>query len=365
MNLNPSRWFSRILLSGAMLLATMASPAAAQSLSIPIPIPGIGNLPVNIPIPIPGLNNGYNGGYYNGGGGGYYGPGGGGGYYPGGGYSQPGITIPIPGLSYPGGGGYRNPGYSQGGGYYEPGYQDEGYYQPGYSDGGGYRRQRGGRGGNWRQRGPGMANRGNTRYPGSGHDDHEDHQSGPVGPGAPADYGLIREHGQFIRVADEHLPVRVYSNDPKFDDVLSQAIAEWNSAGAGQLFGQVSSADEADYTIDWSGRGLPREAAGVCVMEPGRDGVRVSGLTIDTRRRQTPRGNLTEIVMQEMGHSLGLNHSENPADIMYDTVHEEIKRDVSDAHITERDAQMVTWLYKQTAFVPIMSQGTERAAMRR
>ena len=37
----------------------------------------------------------------------------------------------------------------------------------------------------------------------------------------------------------------------------------------------------------------------------------------------------------------------------------------SDAHITERDAQMVTWLYKQTAFVPIMSQGTERAAMRR
>lgn len=363
MNLNPRRWFSRILLSGGLLLATMASPAAAQSLTIPIPIPGVGNLPVNIPIPIPGLNNGYNGGYYNPGynNGGYYNPGyNNGGYYnPGGGYypgGQPGLTIPIP---IPGGN--RQPGYSYQPGY-DPGYYDPGY-APGYSNGGypndGYQRQRG-----WRGRG--QANRDNTRYPGyDQQDEHEGHQVGPVGPGAPENYALIKERGQFIRVADQDLPVRVYSNDPNYDDVLRQAIGEWNSAGAGQLFGQVNSPEEADYTIDWSGRGLPREAAGVCVMQPGRDGVQVSGLTIDTRRRNIPRGNLTEVVLQEMGHSLGLNHSEEPEDIMYDTMHERPLRNVQDARLTERDRKMVSWLYQQRSYLPIMGRNGTRTAMTR
>lgn len=367
MNLNPRRWFSRILLSGAVLLTTMASPAAAQSLQIPIPIPGLGNLPVNIPIPIPGLSNGYNNsGYYDPGyNGGYYNPGYNGGYYNPGYSNGPALNLPIPGVGNVGipipmpgqGGGYGPgyaPGYGPGGyddpGYYQPGY-DGGYYEPGYRDPG-YR-------GNGRQRN-GRSRGGYSR----GHD-HDDHQRGPVGPGAPSDYGVIREGGQFVRVADEDLPVRVYSNDQRFDDVMRHAIAEWNSAGAGQLFAQVSTPEQADYTVDWSGRGLPREAAGVCVMEPGRDGLRVTGLTIDTRRRNVPRGNLTEVLLQEMGHSLGLNHSDNPEDIMYDTMHEQALRNVTDARITQRDKQMITWLYSQTDFVPILSQASSRAAYRR
>lgn len=168
-------------------------------------------------------------------------------------------------------------------------------------------------------------------------------------------FDLIRQQGKLVRVPQAQLPVRLYSNDPGYAALVRHAVGQWNGAGAGELFRVVSSAGEADFTIDWTGRGLPSDCAGRCALRPVSGGVQVSGLAMDPRNPQG-RGNMAQVLIHELGHALGLGHSENTQDAMFEFTHPERTR-VEQARLTARDRQAVSWLYRQkSGFLPIGSR---------
>ncbi len=166
-------------------------------------------------------------------------------------------------------------------------------------------------------------------------------------------FELIRERGMFVRVPQGKLPFKIYSNDPRYKAVVGHAVAEWNGAGAGELFRQVDSAAQADFTIDWTGKGLPSDCAGMCEMHPTPEGgMRVSGLAMDPRNPQGI-GNMAQVLIHELGHALGLGHSEDTADAMFEFTHPE-RTQVSQARLSQRDRRALIWLYQQrTGFAPI------------
>lgn len=168
-------------------------------------------------------------------------------------------------------------------------------------------------------------------------------------------FELIRQQGHLVRVPPSRLPVRVYSNDPRYAALVTHAVQQWNGAGAGELFRPVGSAAEADFTIDWTGHGLPSDCAGRCALRPVPGGVEVSGLAMDPHNPQG-RGNMAQVLIHELGHALGLGHSENTEDAMFEFTHPERTR-VEQARLTERDRQAVTWLYqRKSGFLPIAAR---------
>lgn len=61
-----------------------------------------------------------------------------------------------------------------------------------------------------------------------------------------------------------------------------------------------------------------------------------------------------EVLVQEMGHILRLEHSEHAADIMNAQAHPLHHDDLSQIKLTGRDRQMLQWLYAQSNYVPIV-----------
>lgn len=58
--------------------------------------------------------------------------------------------------------------------------------------------------------------------------------------------------------------------------------------------------------------------------------------------------------MQELGHVLGLAHSEDRRDVMSHLMPTRRMYDSSAARLTERDRAALTWLYTQSEWVPIL-----------
>lgn len=165
-------------------------------------------------------------------------------------------------------------------------------------------------------------------------------------------FGLIRERGRLVRIPAERLPFKVYSNDPKYAELVRHAVGEWNSAGAGQVFLVVGSAREADFTVDWTGKGLPSDCAGMCDLRPTEEGMQVMGLAMDARN-PGGLGNMAQVLLHEMGHALGLDHSDDSADIMFELTQSEPCQ-VSQARLSSRDKRAMQWLYRQTTgYLPI------------
>ena len=289
-------------------------PGMGGGIMLPIPLPGGGTLP--IPISFPGQ-----GGYQSG-------------------SNMPGImTIPLPGggtLPIP----IAFPGQGQGGGYYPP--QNAGYIpQP---EAGNYFPNGNGNAGGYQPRNGGWA--------GSG---HRPDDGGVPTDGRVGGYDTITYQGQPCAVNRQNLPLQIYSEQPAQTFLLQQAAQTWNDAG--QRMGGVKFIEVLDgrsggaIAIDWTGRGMPQGAAGLTTMMKSRDGVRVTGIGLRPMRN-APQIKLVEVLSHELGHALGLDHSDDRGDLMYRSTRPQSQRQQM---LSERDFQMLTWLYSLPNAVPIVA----------
>ena len=160
------------------------------------------------------------------------------------------------------------------------------------------------------------------------------------------------------------LPIKLYSNHQYFgvhdnwDNIVRKAVNTWNNAGRSvgikaNFYVLTDIPSEADFTIDWSGENLPPTALGAAGLTNSNPSY-IRGIVMlppDTENSlQT-----AEVLIQEMGHILGLDHSEHPSDIMNGQAHPLHHDDLSQIKLTTRDRQMLNWLYSQSNYVPIVS----------
>jgi len=181
----------------------------------------------------------------------------------------------------------------------------------------------------------------------------------------PSGYDLWRtENGRLRRVETLNFPLTVYSNHSLyiksdiFDKAVRRSISIWNvagqSVGINNIYQLRSSPNNADFTIDWSGKDLSSNTLGIATMTKGNPsyivGIVMKKPTINNL------GRTCETLCQELGHLLGIKHSDNQNDIMNGTAHKHWHNNLSEVDMTDRDRQMLKWLYSQAEFVPIRSK---------
>lgn len=164
--------------------------------------------------------------------------------------------------------------------------------------------------------------------------------------------GYATFSNRIMRIAGDALPLRLYSTDRDAAGSVSQAIDGWNrtarAVGIRSLFAASRTEAGADFVVDWSGRGLSGSTIGMTRMRWGRSRAWVEGVTMrpyDSLGRLAP-----EVLAHELGHALGLGHSENRRDLMY-----ALAQGYGDVRISPRDRQMVGWLYSQPDYIPIVA----------
>jgi hypothetical protein len=167
----------------------------------------------------------------------------------------------------------------------------------------------------------------------------------------PTGYNAIMVGNLPARWNISDLPLSIYSNHSSYgysnyDAVLQKAINVWNAAGKSiglnvNFFSLTSNYSTADIKMDWSGKVIResgmRNALGIAV--PGRNIVGMWPL-----KYYSGLGQAGEVLCQELCHLLGLEHSSYRYDIMNGTARGHW-HNLSKIQITERDRQMLGWLY--------------------
>lgn len=169
----------------------------------------------------------------------------------------------------------------------------------------------------------------------------------------PVGYNYISVNGLPARWSISDLPLTIYSNHTQYgfssdyNDVLEKAVNMWNAAGKSvglnvNFFEVINSSSNADIQMDWSGMYVPNGALGVAY--PQRNIVGMLPL-----HRYDHLGAAGETLCQELCHLLGVEHSNVKYDIMNGTAHGHW-HDLSQIQMTERDRQMLGWLYTRTNY---------------
>ncbi len=189
------------------------------------------------------------------------------------------------------------------------------------------------------------------------------------------------QNGGMVRIKLSELPLKVYSNHSKFnppggfDTVIKRSLYTWNVVAESigltkRFFVTTNKSSEADILVDWSGNGLRRNALGVARMMfyTSRSSRSVSRyVVLNGIIMKTPTsgnlGRITETLMQELGHLLGLGHSEGEEgrkDIMSPMAHSHFHGNLSEVNMTDRDRQMLGWLYTRKKYIPAISKRSKR-----
>ena len=175
----------------------------------------------------------------------------------------------------------------------------------------------------------------------------------------PSGYSFIQQFGKPCHLRSQDLPWSVFNSGP-YPEVTGYVIEVYNaqarSLGLGSFFVLTTSSEEAQLTVDWSGRGLPRDKAAGVFWDANLGYKRVERLVMDGGHR-VPKGNRAQILMQEFGHVLGLGDSSDSRDIMYPLMHRRRYRRMSQVRLTERDRAALAWLYRSPTWVPILGRG--------
>lgn len=175
-------------------------------------------------------------------------------------------------------------------------------------------------------------------------------------PGQPVEhYGCMNSGGYPCRFPSEQLPIKVYSPLPERRAVVDRSIALWNESSRKSLktdlFAQVTDPALAQIKVDWTGVNLPPGAAGVTPYTIYYNRVKMGEVGVSDKA-DLKESDLVAILGHELGHTLGLNHSDDPADLMY--THHTINSNHGSA-LTQRDSWMVGWLYSQKSAIPLVA----------
>jgi len=197
--------------------------------------------------------------------------------------------------------------------------------------------------------------------------------------------------GMVSRLNIRDLPLRLYSNhrqfkgDATFDAIVDKAVALWNEAGVNAMlstgfFVRVHSAEFSNINVDWSGRAtqkiISRKSAGVAQLGYSfglKVGMWTPGDYQASASFKTGRdheGPLLEVLLQELGHIIGLGHSGGEAghapadhvgknDIMFPRTHRHEggeHQTIGSVRFSDRDFLMLCWLYSQKPYQPIISK---------
>lgn len=177
----------------------------------------------------------------------------------------------------------------------------------------------------------------------------------------PSQYGFIgygyKEvfSGKPMRWNKSDFPLTVYSNhqyygfSKEYSAVVQKAMNVWNNAGRSigistNIFELTNNQNYADIKMDWSGQSVPQGALGVAM--PGRNLIGMLPLN-----RYNGLGAAGETLIQELGHLLGPVHSHVRYDVMNGTAHGHW-HDLTEIELTERDRQMLGWIYSQSDYYP-------------
>ena len=162
----------------------------------------------------------------------------------------------------------------------------------------------------------------------------------------PVGYSALEVSGKPTRLEPSRVPLTVNAGHPAYQDLVHHAVQQWNSAGVGPLFAVTQG--QADLTVDWSGSRVSQGARAETRMIRSASQVVPVALSVRTEGRSPEQ--LARVLTHELGHVLGLDHSNDSRDVMFSS---EQNRPNG---LTERDVQMVRWLYAQNHYTPIIGQ---------
>ncbi|MFA5503986.1 MAG: matrixin family metalloprotease [Vulcanimicrobiota bacterium] len=171
--------------------------------------------------------------------------------------------------------------------------------------------------------------------------------------GRPAGYEYIAVGGKTTRLDPSYLPLTINPGDQYHYQTVEKAVEIWNNAGMGALF-QVTSGP-ADLTVDWSGRSVTPGTRAETRLHTSRNVVVPSSISVRTEGRD--RYELARVMTHELGHVLGLDHSQHRGDMMYRSEQQ------GELALSNRDIQMLHWLYSQPDYVPVVGATNTRAAL--
>jgi Matrixin len=159
-----------------------------------------------------------------------------------------------------------------------------------------------------------------------------------------------------MRLDPTRLPLTINPGDAAHLQIVQKSVDLWNRGGLGTLFAVTSG--PADITVDWTGRSVSPGARAETRMSTSSNLVVPSGISVKQGDRSPY--DLARVMTHELGHVLGLDHSHSKGDIMFRS-----EAPGGDLVLSDRDLQMLKWLYSQNNYVPVVgstSQPTGQAS---